>query len=226
MSDLAILDTASTARPVHTPELRLDPKSTVRLDLAAAHARAMLNALGMACEDESTKDTPERFVRALDEMTRGRWLDPCRHLAVTFPAQSARPGMITVTGIPFVAVCEHHLLPFEGRAAVAYIPAEGARIVGLSKLARLVAEYAARPQVQERLSAQVVDAITEALDVVGAACLIQSGHCCMTLRGARAHSSGMVTSQYTGVFAADPALRAEFVGYATANTYPASGVAA
>ena len=192
-----------------------------RLDVAAGHARAMLAALGMPCDDDSTRRTPERFVRALEEMTRGRWLDPRRHLAVTFPPESREPGMVTVAGIPFVALCEHHLLPFDGQAAVAYIPTLGGQIVGLSKLARLVVEYAARPQIQERLSAQVVEAIVESLDVVGAACVVRSGHSCMTLRGVRAYSGAMVTSQYWGVFRADPALRAEFVSYATANTHPA-----
>ncbi|MFW5415829.1 GTP cyclohydrolase I [Nocardiopsis sp. CNT-189] len=169
----------------------------------------MLAELGLACDTESTRRTPERFVAALADMTRGLRLDPDRHLGVRFPPESASQGVIAAVDVPFVALCEHHLLPFPGRATVAYLPAPGAPIVGLSKLARLLREYAARPQVQERLGEQTVAALDRGLSPAGAACLIRSEHACMTLRGAEAHGAAMVTTHLTGVFDTDPVLRAE-----------------
>lgn len=185
----------------------------VQPDVAAAtgHATAMLAALGLTDGSEDTAETPARFVKALAEMTSGLTVDPARHLARTFPAKSDNPGMILVPDIRFTSVCEHHLLPFVGTACVGYLPAPGARIVGLSKLARVVQEYAARPQVQERLGEQVVDAITGTLDTVGAGCVIRSEHSCMTLRGAKAEGAFMVTSHLAGAFRDDATMRGEFL---------------
>jgi GTP cyclohydrolase I len=178
---------------------------------AVSYARALLHELGMPCLDESTTGTPERFVKALLELTAGLRVDPDRHLARTFPAPTEDPGMIVVPGIAFVSLCEHHVLAFTGTAHLAYIPAPGGRVVGLSKLPRMVAEYAARPQMQERLGAQITDAITRNLDTLGAACVIRSAHSCMTIRGARATGAEMVTSHLAGEFRNDPAVRAEFL---------------
>lgn len=190
----------------------LDPDT---LASAEAHARAMLTALGLVDDlDEATADTPGRMVRALVEMTAGRFTDPAAHLARTFPPEGEDGGMIVVPGVRFVSVCEHHLLPFVGSATVGYIPADGGRIVGLSKLARLVHGYAARPQVQERLGVQIVTALCDNLDVRGAACVIRSRHSCMTLRGAKADGADMVTSHLRGVFRTDPTARAEFLALA------------
>ncbi|MFF4777457.1 GTP cyclohydrolase I [Microtetraspora fusca] len=174
------------------------------------HARHMFDALGIPCDEESTADTPGRFVRALAELTSGMTLDPARHLARTFPPPSPDPGMILVPGIPFVSICEHHLLPFTGTASISYIPSPGAKVLGLSKFARITQEYAARPQMQEKLGDQIVAAIADNLDILGAACVIRSVHSCMTLRGARATGAAMVTSHLAGVFREDPAVRAEF----------------
>ncbi|WP_327074458.1 GTP cyclohydrolase I [Kitasatospora purpeofusca] len=182
---------------------------TPDLAVATEHAAGLLAALGIPCDSESTAGTPRRMARALAELTAGVHLDPARHLEVTFPPEADRPGIIAAVDVPFVALCEHHVLPFPGRATVAYLPKPGARIVGLSKLARLVQEYAARPQVQERLGRQVVEALTDNLDAAGAACLIRSQHACMTLRGARAHDAAMVTTHLAGAMDNDPALRAE-----------------
>jgi GTP cyclohydrolase I len=179
---------------------------------ATAHARAMLTALGLAPCREETADTPARFVRALAELTSGLDTDPARHLAVTFPPPSDDPGLVVIPGIPFTAVCEHHLLPFSGTATVAYLPAS--RIVGLSKLARLVQEYAARPQVQERLGDQITAAIVTHLDVRGAACILRAVHTCMTLRGARAAGAVTVTSHLRGALRDDAAARAELLRFA------------
>ncbi len=185
------------------------------VDEAASYARRMLQVLGMPCEDPSTVDTPHRFVRAVRELTEGARTNPDRHFSRTFPAPSADPGMIMVPGIPFTSICEHHLLAFTGTMIVAYLPAPGAPIVGLSKLARVAREYAARPQMQERLGDQITAAITGNLHTLGAACLIHSVHSCMTLRGARATGAAMVTSHLTGRFR-DAEVRAEFLALATA----------
>lgn len=180
---------------------------------ATLHAARMLAALGIDVTGEDTQATPARFVGALAELTAGAALDPARHLTVTFPPPSPDPPMVVVPGIPITSVCEHHLLPFTGTATVAYLPA--ARIVGLSKLARVAQELAARPQVQERLGDQITECLTKNLGTLGAACLIRAVHTCMTLRGARAAGASMVTSHLTGRFRDDPAVRAEFLHLAT-----------
>lgn len=173
----------------------------VDIDRARNAARDMLTALGVHGDD----DTPGRLVRALHEMTAGRLVDPRRHLTVQFPPTSSRPGPVIVEDVPFVSVCEHHVLPFTGYATVAYLPKPGQPIVGLSKLARLVQEYAARPQVQERLTDQVVTGLMTSLNPAGAACAVRGVHSCMTLRGARTgQSSAMTTVQYAGVMGEDP----------------------
>lgn len=178
----------------------------MNLDAAERHAAAMLGELGI----EGDESTPARLVRALHELTGGRLQDPRRHLKVQFPPTSSEPGPVVVEDIPFVSVCEHHVLPFTGHATLAYLPRPGDRIVGLSKLARLVQEYAARPQVQERLTDQVVTALMEVLRPAGAACAVRGTHSCMTLRGARTgQSAAMTTVQYAGALAEDP-WRAEF----------------
>lgn len=179
---------------------------TVERETATEHAAALLAALGIAVDD----DTPARMVKALDELTNGRNLEPARHLTRTFPPESQDPALVVVTRVPFTAVCEHHVLPFTGRATIAYLPAAGQRIVGLSKLARLVQEYAARPQVQERICHQVLTAITERLEPQGAAVALHAAHTCMTLRGAKTGGdAGMTTVQYAGLLKSDP-WRGEF----------------
>lgn len=181
---------------------------------AEHHARALIAALGVP-DTEATKDTPRRLAAALVELTAGLHCNPDRHLATTFPPETDDPGMIVVKDIPFSALCEHHMLPFTGCATVAYLPQHGARIVGLSKLARLVADYAARPQVQERLGQQITSAISRCLDTLGAGCLVRASHTCMTLRGARATGAIMVTSHLVGLFRDDPQVRTEFLRLAT-----------
>lgn len=183
------------------------------VDLAGAslHAQAMLDALGITGDGL----TPTRLVKGLHELAAGRTVDPRRHLRVQFPPTSTEPGLIVVQDIPFTSVCEHHVLPFTGHATVAYLPAPGDKIVGLSKLARLVQEYAARPQVQERLTDQVVTALMEVLTPRGAACAVRGVHSCMALRGARTGVvSAMTTTQFGGVLADQP-WRGEFTATLT-----------
>ena len=187
------------------------PRTTSRADIAAAaeHMRAALAALGFDTSRDGVEKTPERFVRALDELTWGRHLDPRRHLATTFRPEGHTS--IAVRGIPITSVCEHHLLVFDGIAVVMYVPVEGARIVGLSKLARLAQEYAARATVQERLTTQVADAVEQCLATRGVAVLVRSDHSCMSSRGARAHGADTVTDDYRGLFADDASARVEFL---------------
>lgn len=187
------------------------PPATPRADIAAAteHMRAALAALGFDTSRDGVQRTPERFVRALDELTWGRHLDPRRHLATTFRAEGHTS--IAVRGIPVTSVCEHHLLVFDGVAVVMYVPVEGARIVGLSKLARVAQEYAARATVQERLTTQIADAVEQCLATRGVAVLVRSDHSCMSSRGARAHGADTVTDDYRGLFTEDTAARVEFL---------------
>jgi len=180
---------------------------------ASAVARQLLNELGMPCTDESTKNTPLRFVRALQELMAGRSVDPRRHLSVTFPAVG-RPTLIVATNVPFISVCEHHLLPFSGHATVAYLPAADARIVGISKLARIVREFAARPQMQERIGEEVVEALTSCLDVQGAACLLTATHACMTMRGVGAAGAAIETEHWRGTLETDAGIRDRLIAAA------------
>jgi GTP cyclohydrolase IA len=181
----------------------------VDLEKAALHAAGMLAALGITGDTS----TPDRFVRALDELARHRGTDPARHLGVRFPGEGGSNVMlVSVSDIPFVSLCEHHLLPFTGVATVAYLPQAGGRdsIVGLSKLARLVRELAARPQIQERLTHQVAATLMTTVRPQGAACAIRATHSCMSLRGACAGpDASMVTTQHLGVLR-DPPWRDDF----------------
>ncbi|NEA37550.1 GTP cyclohydrolase I FolE [Streptomyces sp. SID13031] len=187
------------------------------VSVAASAARAMLAALGLPCADESTIETPRRLTEALQELMSGCQVDPKRHLRVTFPAEG-EPALIAAVGIPIVSVCEHHMLPFVGHATVAYLPHTGQPIVGLSKLARIVQEYAARPQMQERIGNQVVTALNDCLQPQGAACLIRAAHTCMTIRGACAYGAEMITNHFSGAFRSDELLRAEL--FARAIPHP------
>lgn len=152
------------------------------LPAAAAAVAALLDALGVD-EGEHTADTPNRVARSWAELLAGYDSDPALELETTFPAPPD-PGLVVVAGIRLQSTCAHHLLPFTGTATVAYRPTEGARIVGLSKLSRVVAGYARRLQVQEQIGAQVAHAVMDKLHPGGVAVLITSTHQCMTLRGA------------------------------------------
>jgi len=174
--------------------------------------RLLILALGYNPDSDTLRDTPCRVVRAYEEMTAGTNLDPTRHLKRTFPAEGTdHDEVIAVAGIDYVAVCEHHLLPFPGTAAVGYKPSPGAPVVGLSKLARLVEEYAQRLTMQERITRQVTDALDTHLETEGAACVLRSHHMCMGIRGVRKPSAEMVTSSMTGIFRTNPSARAEFL---------------
>lgn len=177
--------------------------------------RDLLVYLGYDPDSPGLADTPQRVVRALDELTTGTHEDPADHLARTFPAEGTdHDELILVNGVAFTALCEHHLLPFTGTATVAYVPQPGAPVVGLSKLARLVDGYARRLTMQERITRQVTDALTQRLDTKGAACVLTSHHACMGVRGVRKPSAAMTTSSLTGAFREDQRLRDEFLSLA------------
>jgi GTP cyclohydrolase I len=179
---------------------------------AVAAVATLLDHLGYHLHAPGLRDTPDRVVRALEELTEGERYDPADHLGVTFPAEGVdNDELILVTGVEFTAMCEHHLLPFTGQAAVGYVPEPGAPVVGLSKLARLVDGYAKRATMQERITRQVTDALNDRLTIKGAACVLRSQHACMGVRGVRKPDASMVTSSLTGAFRHDPRLRDEFL---------------
>jgi GTP cyclohydrolase IA len=169
--------------------------------------RQILIAIGEDPDREGLAATPQRVARAYGELFAGIGTDPVEHLRVTFDEHHRE--MVVLRDIPFASMCEHHLLPFTGRAHVGYIP-EG-RVVGLSKLARLVDGFARRPQVQERLTSEIADAIMESLDPDGCGVVIEAVHTCMTIRGVQKSDATMVTSAMRGGFRRRAATRAEFM---------------
>lgn len=172
--------------------------------------RRMLQAIGEDPNRNGLLDTPKRVVRAMREMTLGYTVDPAQVLARTF--EETADEMVVLSGIEFVSLCEHHLLPFTGTATVAYIP--GQNIVGISKLARLVECFARRLQVQERMTQQIADAIEAHLKPRGAAVVVSAHHHCMGCRGVRKPSAAMHTSSLRGILKTDPSARAEFLALA------------
>ena len=158
--------------------------------------REILISIGEDPDREGLIRTPNRVARAYAELMAGLREDPCIHLKTVF--NERYDEVVLLRDIEFHSLCEHHLLPFMGKAHVAYLP--DGKVVGLSKLARLVEGFARRPQVQERLTTQIADALMEALNPVGAACVIEATHTCMTIRGAKKPGSIMVTSALRGIF--------------------------
>ncbi len=173
----------------------------------AAAVREILEAIGEDADRDGLMRTPERVARMYAEVCGGLHEDPAKHLHVTFEAD--HDEMIMVRDIPLFSICEHHLVPFRGKAHVAYIPGHDGRITGLSKLARLVDGFAKRPQVQERLTSQIADALVGALDPRGALVVIEAEHLCMSMRGVRKPGSTTVTSAVRGIFKENAATRAE-----------------
>jgi len=179
-----------------------------RLKISAA-VRMILEAIGEDPQREGLVDTPRRVADMYEEIFAGLTVDPSDYLAVGF--EERHKEMVILKDIPFQSVCEHHLLPFVGKAHVGYIPA--GRIVGLSKLARVVEGFARRPQLQERLTSQIADTITETLQPTGAGVVIEAQHFCMILRGVKKPGSTMVTSAMRGIFRTNPPTRAEFLEF-------------
>lgn len=168
---------------------------------------SLLAVIGENAQREGLRDTPRRVVKALIEMTAGYQQNPAEILATTFDEKSDE--IVMVTGIRFTSLCEHHLLPFIGTVAVGYLP--GARVVGLSKLARLVECFARRLQVQERMTRQIAEAIEQNLAPLGVAVVVRAHHACMGCRGVRQQDAQMTTSSMLGAFRDNTASRAEFI---------------
>jgi GTP cyclohydrolase I len=179
----------------------------------ARAVREILIAIGEDPDREGLLKTPERVARSYGELMAGLSEDPRLHLKTVF--RERYDEVVLLRDIEFHSLCEHHLLPFIGRAHLAYLP--DGKVVGLSKLARLVEGFARRPQVQERLTTQIADALMEELNPVGAACVIEATHTCMTIRGAKKAGSVMVTSALRGIFKDNPASRAEILSLMHGN---------
>jgi GTP cyclohydrolase IA len=169
--------------------------------------REILLAIGEDPDRDGLLRTPARVASMYAEIFSGLDDDPSRHLTVKFEAE--HDEMVMVRDIPLFSLCEHHLVPFAGRAHVAYIPGDDGRITGLSKLARLVDGFARRPQLQERLTTQVADALVEVLEPVGVLVMIEAEHLCMSMRGVKKPGALTITSAVRGLFKTNAATRAE-----------------
>ncbi len=180
-------------------------------DRAAAAVRELLIAVGEDPEREGLKDTPDRVARAYAEIFAGLDRSPADLLSTTFDI--AHDEMVIVRDIEVYSTCEHHLVPFHGVAHVGYIPARDGKVTGLSKIARLVDLYARRPQVQERLTTQVADALVEVLSPAGVFVVIEAEHLCMSMRGVKKPGTLTVTSAVRGLFRDNPATRAEAMAF-------------
>jgi GTP cyclohydrolase I len=180
-----------------------------RVDTARVEAavRELLSAIGEDPDREGLRATPARVARAYEEIFAGLYVEPDDVLQTTFDED--HDELVLVKDIPLYSTCEHHLVPWHGTAAVGYIPGDDGRITGLSKLARVVDLYARRPQVQERLTSQVADAIMRRLEPRGVIVVVQAEHLCMAMRGVRKPGSLTMTSAVRGIFKEDPRTRAE-----------------
>lgn len=187
--------------------MTMDPTHTVMppdLELARDAAAQFLKALGVDIDAPATTDTPARMVAAYAEL-----LTPRPFAMTTFPNDQRYSQLVTVRRIPFDSLCEHHMLPFRGTADIAYQPTD--RIVGLSKLARLVEHVARRPQVQERMTQQIAALLHEQLSPAGVGVQVRAEHLCMTMRGVHAPGSQTITTALLGVVQSDAALREQFL---------------
>ena len=192
----------------------LHPSTTVvdkpRIERAV---REILAAIGEDPERDGLLDTPSRVARMYEEICSGLREDPSEHLLKMFEAD--HDEMVMVRDIPLHSLCEHHLVPFVGKAHVAYIPNMQGRITGLSKIARLVDGFARRPQVQERLTQQIATALDKTLEPRGVLVVIEAEHLCMSMRGIRKSGSSTVTSSVHGVFRENAASRMEAMQFIT-----------
>ena len=174
---------------------------------AAVHS--IIEAIGDDPKREGLRDTPQRIADMYTELFSGLDMDAKAELTVGF--EVGHREMVILRDIPFYSMCEHHLLPFYGVAHVGYIPNEEGRVVGVSKLARVVDIFAKRLQLQERMTSQIADVICEALQPDGVAVVIQAEHLCMTMRGIKKPGSNVITSATRGLFRSRAATRAEFL---------------
>ncbi|QIX52313.1 GTP cyclohydrolase I FolE [Rhodococcus sp. DMU1] len=189
--------------PTHADARVIGEVQPADLCAAEAAAEAFLRALGIDVDSGGVRDTPKRMTRAYSDL-----FTPQSFELTTFPNDEGYDELVVAKSIPMRSVCEHHLLPFSGVAHVGYLP--GARVVGLSKLARIVEFFARRPQVQERLTKQIADCLVDRLGPKGVGVVIEAEHSCMSMRGVRAIGATTVTSTLLGSFRDDPRSRQEF----------------
>ena len=182
--------------PFETSEIARPTEAEVE-----AAVRTLIAWAGDNPNREGLLDTPRRVAKAYKELYAGYDQDPAEILQRTFKEVGGYDDIVLVRDIPFHSHCEHHMVPFTGKAHIAYLPQDG--VVGLSKLARLVEVFARRLQTQENLTAQIIDAINENLNPRGAAVMIEAEHMCMTMRGVHVHGTSTITHRFTGVFAED-----------------------
>ncbi len=185
-----------------------------RIEAAVAE---LLAAIGEEPGREGLQGTPARVASMYEELFGDADESPDRFLTVTFAAE--HDEMVMVRDIPFASLCEHHMIPFLGKAHVAYIPSEDGRITGLSKLARVVDAYARRLQVQERMTSQIADSIERVLHPRGVLVVLEAEHLCMSMRGIRKPGSLTVTSAVRGLFRRDPRTRAEGMAFVHGSRY-------
>jgi GTP cyclohydrolase I len=169
---------------------------------------SIIKAIGEDPTREGFADTPNRVAEMYAELFSGLHIDPCEELTVGF--EEGHREMIVLKDIPFYSMCEHHLLPFYGVAHVGYVPNESGRVVGASKIARVVEIIARRPQLQERMTTQIANAMVEGIRPDGVGVVIEAEHLCMTMRGIKKPGSTMLTSAVRGIFRSRSKTRAEF----------------
>ncbi|MDP9072870.1 MAG: GTP cyclohydrolase I FolE [Actinomycetota bacterium] len=204
MAGMAELDGA--ARPEPVDEARI-----------ARAVREILEAIGEDPDRDGLVATPQRVARMYTEIFAGIHEDPARHLDITFEA--GHDEMVMVKDIPLYSMCEHHLIPWLGSAHVAYIPNPDGRITGLSKLARMVDGYSRRPQVQERLTTQIAEAVEHSLQPRGVLVVVEAEHLCMSMRGVRKPGTTTVTSAVRGLFRDNQATRVEAMSLINATRH-------
>ncbi|MGN6684846.1 MAG: GTP cyclohydrolase I FolE [Devosia sp.] len=197
----------ASAKPTAAP-LTLKPLTRPTRDEAEAAVRTLIAWAGDDPAREGLLDTPRRVTKAYREFFAGYEEDPRTILSKTFKEVGGYDDIVMVKDIPFSSHCEHHMVPFFGKAHIAYLPHDG--VVGISKLARLVEVFSKRLQVQEVMTAQIIDAINEHLNPRGAAVMLEAEHMCMSIRGVRAHGAQTVTHRFTGVFAEEKAEQDRF----------------
>jgi GTP cyclohydrolase I len=181
--------------------------SIINQEKIAAGVRMILEAIGEDPDREGLRETPKRVAKMYADIFHGLYENPRDHLTVLF--DEAHDEMVLVKDVPFYSMCEHHLLPFQGKAHIAYLPC--GKVVGLSKIVRVVEAFARRPQVQERLTSQIADLLMTELDAHGVAVVVEASHTCMTMRGVRKPGANVVTSAMRGTFITDQATRSEFM---------------
>ncbi|WP_433501567.1 GTP cyclohydrolase I FolE [Sphaerimonospora sp. CA-214678] len=195
------------ARLVSSRDTEIRTRGTVDFARIEDAVRDILIAVGEDPDRQGLKETPRRVAHAYAELFAGLRVDPADVLGTTF--QEGHQELIMVCDIEVQSFCEHHLLPFTGRAHIGYVPGPSGCVVGLSKLARLVEIYARRPQVQERLTSQIAECLQNTLDAAGVMVVIECEHTCMTMRGIRKAGARTVTSAVRGTFQSDPRTRDE-----------------